>query len=202
MSAVATHTISVAEYLAWERAGTTKHEYYAGTIIALAGSSEAHNLITTNLITTLNTHVANRPCKVYPSDMRLRIPHTKTYTYPDITVVCGPSEFDDAEFDTLLNPLVLIEILSPATERNDRGRKFHQYQTIPTVREYILVEQDEHRVDQYIKQDDGSWIFRAHIAPTSTCLIESLDCAIPLHVMYHKVDLDPPQAVDHANEHQ
>src|SRR5262249_9988400 len=135
--------ITEAEYLELERASASKHEYLAGEIFAMTGASEQHNLIASNVTATLHRQRRGRSCRVYPSDMRIKVTQTGLNTYPDITVVCGPPEFTDpTKRDTLINPMVIIEILSPSTERYDRGLKFQNYRTIPSLQEYILIAQD------------------------------------------------------------
>ena len=120
-----------AEYLAWERDQPQKHEYYRGEVFAMAGATREHNLIVMNLGAELRAALRDRPCEAYPSDMRVRIPATGLYTYPDVTVVCGRPEFEDGVLDTLLNPQLLAEVLSTSTEAYDRGGKFEQYRTLP-----------------------------------------------------------------------
>src|ERR1044071_6753940 len=149
---------TVEHYLHLERSGDSKHEYFDGQVFALAGSSENHNLIIAHILGILYGQVRKRPCRVYPSDMRVKIAKTTLYTYPDISIVCGTSVFDDAESDTLLNPTVIFEILSPSTEKYDRGKKFEHYRTIATLQEYILVSQNGHLVEQYTRQADNVWL--------------------------------------------
>ena len=182
---------SVEAYLEMERSGALKHEYYRGEIFALAGSSEAHNLILTNILTSLNLQLRKRPCKVYPSDMRLRIPKTGLYTYPDVSIVCGTPQFDDSKRDTLLNPLIVIEILSPSTERYDRGKKFQNYRTIPTLQEYILISQDEHHIEHYANQNDGNWLLTSYDGMSAGCYLKAIDCTLALDDVYNKVDIEP-----------
>ncbi len=191
MTAQPKQVYSVEAYLVIERAGSLKHEYYHGEIFALAGSSEAHNIILTNIITSLNMQLRKRPCKVYPSDMRLKIPKTGLYTYPDASIVCGTPHFDDVERDTLLNPLIVIEILSPSTERYDRGKKFQNYRTVATLQEYILVSQDDYHIEHYINQNDGNWLLTAYDSVHTTLHLRAIDCTLALEDVYDKVDIDP-----------
>ena len=124
MAAQPKHIYTPEEYLAIERAGSEKHEYYQGEIFALAGCSPAHNQILSNIIAFLKPQLRRRPsgpCRIYPSDQRIKVPATGSYSYPDASVFCGPLLFDDARRDTLLNPSIIIEILSPSTEAFDRG---------------------------------------------------------------------------------
>jgi Uma2 family endonuclease len=191
---------SVETYLEMERTGSLKHEYYRGEIFALAGSSEAHNLILTNILTSLNVQLRKRPCKVYPSDMRLKIPKTGLYTYPDVSIVCGAPQFDDSKRDTLLNPIVVIEILSPSTERYDRGKKFQSYRTVSTLQEYVLVSQDDHHIEHYVNQNDGNWLLTSYDGINTALQLKAIDCTLSLDDVYNKVDIEispedlPPNA--------
>lgn len=129
------------EYLAMERVSEAKHEYLAGSIYAMAGGSKRHNRIAGSAYATLYAQLRRRNCVVYPSDMRVKSVQTGLYTYPDITIVCGNEQFEDDIEDTLLNPTVIVEVLSPSTEKYDRGKKFQHYRTILSLREYILIAQ-------------------------------------------------------------
>jgi Uma2 family endonuclease len=181
---------SVEAYLAIERAGPQKHEFYQGEIFALAGGSPTHNLILSNVVTSLNTQLRRRDCVVYPSDMRVKIPATGLYTYPDSSVVCGTPLFDDAERDTLLNPITIIEILSPSTEEYDRGRKFQNYQTIATLREYILIAQDTYHIERYSKQPNGTWSLIVYEGRQTICPLPAIACTLDLDDIYNKVTLE------------
>jgi Uma2 family endonuclease len=145
MPASAQAICTEADYLAFERTSAQKHEYYDGVIVAQAGGSATHNRITMNAINSLYTQLQNRPCTVYSSDMRVKIPQKKSDGYPDVSVVCGPERFDDTGQEILINPTVIIEVLSPSTERYDRGKKFELYRTIDSLQEYLLIAQDAKR---------------------------------------------------------
>jgi Uma2 family endonuclease len=175
------------DYLTYERSSTEKHEYYAGQIVALAGASEQHNLIASSVLATLYSQLRKRPCQVYPSDMRVRIQRTGLYTYPDISVVCGQSIFEDASRDTLLNPAVIIEILSPSTESYDRGKKFQNYRTIETLQEYILIAQDAQQIDHYVRQPDYLWLLSFVSESHETITLSSIDCTLAVADVYEKV---------------
>ncbi len=149
------------EYLAMERASEVKHEYYAGEIFAMAGTSEAHNLVVGNLVSALNNALRKRPCRVYPSDLRVKIRAPEHYVYPDVTAVCGERDFEEGvEPETLLNPQVIFEVLSDSTESYDRGKKFEHYRTIPSLTEFVLVSQKERHIEHYARQPDGAWLLR------------------------------------------
>lgn len=175
------------EYLALERRGEDKSEYWDGEICLISGASRAHNLIVTNVGRELSTQLLERPCEVYPSDMRVRIPHTAWYVYPDVSVVCGEPQFEDAEVDTLLNPMVIVEVLSPATEAFDRGKKFDSYRTIPSLQEYVLIVQDEPRVYVYTRQPDNRWLLSEASHHDHSIELASIGCQLALTEVYRKV---------------
>src|SRR2546430_2206225 len=141
---------TVEEYLAFERSSELKHEYISGEIIAMAGATRAHNLITGNISQRLRNQLEGKPCETYSNDMRLRTTPTD-YTYPDVVVVCGEPQFEDAELDTLLNPTVVIEALSKSSEARDRGEKFSDYRGIESIEDIILVAQHKMRVEHYVR---------------------------------------------------
>ena len=174
------------EYLAWERSSDEKHEYFDGEVFAMAGASEEHNLIVTNIVATLWIALRQRPCKVYPSDLRVKIPSTGLYTYPDASVLCDRPEFEDDAADTLLNPQVIFEVLSEFTEDYDRGTKFKHYRSITSFREYVLVSQTEILVEHSTRQDDGSWLLRDHHAG-GRLVLASTGCEIAVDELYLKV---------------
>src|SRR6476660_6052648 len=140
-------TISEEEYLAQERAGEVRHEYRRGKIVAMVGASREHNLIAGSTYVSIYSQLRKRPCDVYMNDMRVKIAAMGKYTYPDIIVVCGEPRFADDYVDNLLNPTVLIEVLSPSTEAYDRGEKFEHYRAIDSLREYLLIAQDRYHID-------------------------------------------------------
>lgn len=144
-------------YLRAERRAATKHEYDDGTLRARAGASREHNLIVGDTNASLIAALRSRRCETYTSDMRVAIPARSAYTYPDLVAVCDEPEFSDGVVDTLLNPALIAEILSPSTERHDRTRKFALYRALPALREYLLIAQDEYRVDYYRRTAEGQW---------------------------------------------
>lgn len=182
--------MSEAEYLAFERVHASKHEYINGEVYAMTGASENHNLICGNLITRLNIQLEERPCKVYPSDMRVNIEATRLYTYPDVSVVCDPPQFSDETLDTLLNPLVLIEVLSPSTERYDRGKKFQDYRQLSSLQEYLLVSQDAPRIEHFLRQNNGEWLLSDVVGIDAHLELPSLGCLLLLADIYKKVTFE------------
>jgi Uma2 family endonuclease len=175
-------------YLQYERTSTLKHEYYNGHIYAMAGASEDHNLIAMNIAAILRARVRGSSCRAYPSDMRVKVLHTGLNTYPDFTVVCGPPQFVNPEKrDTLTNPTVIIEILSPSTESYDRGEKFQHYRTIDTLQEYILVAQNKYRIERFVRHDTNEWVLSDIAGIDSSLPLSTLQTQIPLAEIYEQV---------------
>lgn len=187
MAAQAQPSYTEDDYLAMELTSDHKHEYYAGQVIALAGGSARHNRITINCISSLYAQLQTRPCAVYSSDMRVRIPQRKSYVYPDISVVCGQGVFEDAGQETLLNPGVIIEVLSPSTERHDRGKKFELYRTIDSLHEYLLVAQDTKRIDHFIRQPDALWMFASIGEEEELITLPSIECTLAVSAIHRNV---------------
>ena len=176
-----------AEYLRRERAAEYRSEYYAGEIFAMAGGSPRHSLIKINIGAMLRDRLLKQPCTPYNSDLRIRVP-TGLYTYPDVSVICGELEFDDEFKDTILNPTVLVEVLSPTTEAYDRGKKFDHYRRIESLREYVLVSQDEPRVERFLRNDDGTWTLAIASGLTESITLPSIGVTLPLSEVFIKVD--------------
>ncbi len=177
------------EYLAFERAAESKNEYFDGEIIAMTGASRAHNLIMANLIAELRQRLRGKPCEVYPSEMRVRIPSANAYTYPDVAVVCGEPQFEDGHVDTLLNPTLLIEVLSKSTASYDRRVKSGYYRTLPSLAEYLLVAQDEYHIAQHTKQSDGRWLLADIRGQEGRVDLPSVGCALSLSDVYERVKI-------------
>lgn len=185
-----TPILTPAEYLALERQSETKSDYWNGEVYALAGTSRAHGLIVANLTFSLVGQLKKRPCEVYPSDTRVKAAHA-AYTCPDVVVVCGRPEFEDRERDTLLNPTVLIEVLSPATEAYDRGAKFEAYRSLPSLSDYLLVAQDRAAVELYTRQAADRWLLTPYTGLEAVVRIESIGCELRLVDLYDKVEFPP-----------
>jgi Uma2 family endonuclease len=192
MSAQPKILLTPEEYLAIERRSEFKSEYFAGHVFALAGASKRHNLIVANLIRALGNQLLDRPCNVYPSDMRVKVRKTGAYMYPDVVVACGDEQFEDDQNDTLLNPVVIIEVLSESTEAYDRGRKFEQYQYIESLAEYLLIAQDSYRIEQYVRQDDGTWRYSEFHSLDDVVQLSAIGCNLDLKDMYAKVEVSNP----------
>ena len=179
------------EYITLERkvipdAETVRSEYINGEIINMPGASFAHNLITNNISGELRARLRDSECAVFANDMRISIPTAKSYFYPDVGVVCGEPRFEDDIFDTLLNPVVVVEVLSPSTEAFDRGEKFAHYRHVTSLQEYVLVAQDQIRVEHYYRQE-RQWIFTDFEKHDEILLLPSIQCELPLQEIYERV---------------
>ena len=189
MSAQPTSLVAVEEYLAFERHQREKHEFFDGEIYLQAGASMAHNLITANIIGNLHQQLRASPCNVLPSDMRIRTPRRRQYMYPDATIICGAPIFDDEYHDTIINPTIIFEVLSPSTEQYDRGRKFQAYRTLPTLQEYLLISQTMMRVEHFKRHNDVMWLMIEYSHPDQVIELASVACTLPLAALYEKVGL-------------
>ncbi|MCY3740674.1 MAG: Uma2 family endonuclease [Candidatus Poribacteria bacterium] len=174
------------EYLTWERKQPFKNEYHNGQIIAMSGASRWHNRITVDTTVQLSNQLMESECEVFAGEMRVRTSPTVSYYYPDVIVVCGEPRFEDDTFDTLLNPIVVIEVLSPSTAAFDRGEKFEHYKQLASLQEYILISQDSVRVEHY--QCEGSqWTHNRFQHLEDTLSLASIECEVPLRAIYRRV---------------
>ena len=187
MSTLAKHSYTPEEYLQLERAAEQKNEYLNGEIYAMGGASARHALIVLNAGAELRTLLRERPCTVYTTDLRVRVSHEGLYTYPDVIVVCEEPKFIDDMFDTFINPVLIIEVLSPTTKNYDRGEKFEQYRKIIELQEYLLVAQDQPHIGHYVRQADGTWVFSEVEGIDSIINLPSLNCSLSLGEVYAKV---------------
>ncbi len=178
------------EYLAFERASEEKHEYLVGEVYLMTGASREHNLIVVNLAGILGNQLKSRDCEAYVNDMRVRISAPRSYTYPDGIVICGQPEFEDNQFDTLLNPTVIIEVLSPSTEIYDRGKKFQLYRTLDSLQEYILITQDSPRIEHYARQQSGQWLLSEVTDLQAQLTLPAVGCKLILADVYNKVTFE------------
>jgi Uma2 family endonuclease len=177
------------EYLALERQAETRSEYHDGELVAMVGASRAHNLIVVNSATSINAQLRGKPCETYANDMRVKAAAVRRYFYPDLVVVCGEPQFEDAQVDTLLNPTLIVEVLSDSTERFDRGRKFACYRTIPSLAGYLLIAQDEYRIEAYRKEADGRWRLEEAQGRDASLPLGIADCRLALAEVYDRVQL-------------
>jgi Uma2 family endonuclease len=190
MSAIPKTKLIPQDYLAFERKSEIKHEYFDGEIFAMAGAKRNHNIVNQNLNGLVWQHLKNKDCESYSGDMRVFVPETGLYTYPDLVVVCGEPQFEDDVFDTLLNPILLVEVLSESTEGYDRGKKFQHYRSIESLEEYILVSQDEAWIEKYVKHGDGFWMLSEAVGLNSSIEFSSIECEIALSEVYDKIEFE------------
>lgn len=176
------------QYLEIERKAEFKSEYWNGEMFAMSGAKINHNRIAGRLLSILDQQLAGKDCEPLGSDQRVLVPGTGLYTYPDLVVVCGEATLSSA--DNLVNPVLIAEVLSPSTEAYDRGRKFEHYQTIESLREYVLCAQDRVHVDLYTRQPDGAWLLRSASRLEDSIELASIGCRISLAALYERVKFD------------
>lgn len=181
------HYVTPEEYLALERAAERKSEYRDGEIVGMTGATRRHSLITVNISSELNRQLKGRPCEVHVNDLRVLVAARRLYTYPDVIVVCGEPALADRYRDTLTNPTVLIEVLSPSTEGYDRGDKFGHYRTLESLREYLLVSQDRPLVEHFIRRPDGNWLLSDETDLAASIVLPSIECQLAMAEIYDKV---------------
>jgi Uma2 family endonuclease len=181
--------LTAEQYLEIERAAESKSEFFGGEMFAMAGAGESHNRLVWNLIALLGPQLRSGPCQGYPSDMRVRVSPTGLYTYPDVAVVCGEAQFLDGRKDTLLNPGLIAEVLSPSTEAYDRGRKFEHYRSIASLNQYLLVASERVHVDLYTRRADGQWLFTSADGADGAIDLTSVGCQVTLAALYEDVAL-------------
>ncbi len=179
------------EYLQWERQAQTRSEYHDGMIVAMSGASRVHNRITFDTGRALGNQLAGSRCEPFESDMRVLVPDCNRYFYPDLVVVCGEAQFEDAELDTLLNPTLIIETLSDSTERTDRRLKLDCYRTLPTLQTYVLIAQDEPRIETFTRQTDGTWRHEAVTGLDAVLSLPAIGCTLRLADVYARVEFAP-----------
>jgi len=184
MAATTKRKMTPQQYLAFERAAETRHEYLDGDIFDMAGTTYGHTRIKDNLAQHLANRFGTGPCEVLTTDLRVKVDATGLYTYPDLIVLCGEGEFEDDELDTRLNPTAIIEVLSDSTEKYDRGKKFLHYQRIPSLREYVLVAQDEMLIDRYVRQPDGTWNLMTFSGSDAVFSFKTIRAKVPLADIY------------------
>jgi Uma2 family endonuclease len=189
MSAHVQGRLTPEEYLAIERAAPFRSEYYNGRMYAMAGGSHPHAIVISNLVRAIGNLLDDRPCLVTSSDLRVRVEPGGLYAYPDVVVVCGRPRYADDEHDTLLNPLLIIEVLSPSTEAYDRGFKSAQYRGLASLEEYVLVSQTEPRVEM-LHRLGADWLLSEYVGLEAVCRLESVGCEVSLAAIYRNVSFE------------
>ncbi len=175
--------LSEEQYLEIERLAETKSEFHDGQMFAMSGGSLNHALLAGNAVTLLNTRLPPG-CRVFTSDLRIKVVSAGLYTYPDCSVVCGEPQLFGDRMDCILNPLLIVEVLSPSTENYDRGKKFELYRTMESFREYLIVHQDRRHVEYYSRQEDGSWLLREHWGAEGCVVLDRMAVRITLADLY------------------
>lgn len=187
MASVPKSHLTPAEYLAAERCSPTKSEYLRGEAFAMTGASREHNLIAVAVSSALHQQLLTRPCEVYQGDMRVKVSPTGLYTYPDVVVACENPSFEDDHVDTLLNPTIIVEVLSETTAGYDRGAKFEHYRRIDSLREYVLIAQDKRHVERFTRRPDNTWLLWETNVPQSTVELTSIACELRVSDIYAKI---------------
>lgn len=188
MTAVPKKIITPIEYLEMERLSNEKHEYYAGEIYAMSGASLRHNIITSNIFGYLFSKLKGKKCRLFGSDLRIHIPKNSLYTYPDLSIICGKVETIDNQFDTAINPIVIIEILSSSTRNYDKGEKFTLYRDVETLMEYIVVDSEKISIEKHIRNEDGSWQFTEYKNLEQFISLDTVSVEIKLSEIYEDVE--------------
>lgn len=188
MSAVSIPLLTASDYLEIERKADFRSEFHDGVMYAMAGGTPRHSRVSANCMTSLGQRLRGKKCQPYNSDMRIFIKATGLYTYPDLSVVCGPREFEEKTTDCLVNPSVIIEVLSPSTSDYDRGKKFWNYRHIPSLTDYILVGTDEVLIEHYTRQPTGQWLLTSFEELSANLPIQSLGLEIPVEEIYADLD--------------
>ncbi len=193
MPAISKTLLSEEAYLEEERKALNKSEYYKGEVFAMAGATKEHNKIVASIILAIGEHLRGKSCTFFPSDLRVHNAENSLYTYPDVTVVCGEEKYLDEEFDTLLNPTVIFEVLSLSTEDYDRGTKFKLYRSIPSLKNYILISSTEYVAEIYTRIENDEWVLNTAKEKNGHIHISAIDYDLPLKDIYAQVeDLIPP----------
>jgi Uma2 family endonuclease len=187
MSTLPKQRLTPQEYLAIERKAERKSEYFDGEMFLMAGASAAHNLIVANLLGELRNQLKGHRCTVYASELRTKVDRTGLYTYPDALVVCEEPQFDDSHFDTVLNPTLIVEVLSESTHPYDRGAMFGNYRKLESLQEYILIEQDRPHIELYTRQADGNWLLADFDGLEAVAPLPAIGCNLALAEIYDKV---------------
>jgi Uma2 family endonuclease len=183
---------TLTEYLELEKHADERYEYVDGTIVAMSEASLRHNRIARNLMRAIDARLEGKPCEVLPADMRIKVPRALPYRYADLSIVCGAPIIEDLQgLELLVNPLVIIAILSASTEAYDRGRKFLAYQSLESLQEYVLVAQERPHITHYVRQAGGTWLRSDLQGLTETLPFHALDCTIPVVEIYRQVTFGP-----------
>jgi len=188
-AAVKKEYFTIEDYLTTEEEAGYKSEYYNGEIVAMSGGSRNHSVICFNLNRRIGEAIDDKDCTGFDSNMKLRIAETDSFFYPDVMVVCGDIQFYEERKDIIINPVLIIEVLSPSTGSFDRGEKFEYYRSISSVKEYLLISQDKPMVEAYYKQDEKKWLYSVVKGVEESIDLQSIDCKLFLKDIYHKTEM-------------
>ena len=203
MSALPQQRHTPEQYLEMDRKAEHRSEYVSGEILATAGGSEKHSLIAVNLSGELRARLKSQPCRTFSSDMRIQISATGAFGFPDVSVVCGETHFAGSGHDLLLNPNVVVEVLSPSAESHDRGWKFAHYRQLESLSDYLLISQSEPSIEHYARQEDGRWVLTELRGLEAIVYLSSLGCELPLSEIYERVEFAPQLSVqEHHADNQ
>lgn len=187
MSAVAQQRYTYEEYLVRERISDTKSEFYGEQIFAMAGGSPRHNSIGVNLVATLRNRLRGSPCRPFNSDQRIRVSASGLATYPDVSIICGELQMDAQDVDAIVNPCVIFEVLSKSTEGYDRGKKFDFFRQIESLKEYVLVSQEDSQVECFTRQSDGNWLLSITKGDSGVLRLSTVSTEVPLAEIYEDI---------------
>ncbi len=187
-----TGRLSIREYFRREAESQIKHDYLDGHAVAMAGGSPTHSLISANVVGAVGNKLRKKPCQVYDSNLRIGTPDLPYTHYPDAAIICGPLEYDPRDLSrmTVINPTVIVEVLSPSTEGIDRGEKFDHYRSLKSFLEYVLIRQDRAEIQTFLRQDDGTWKLRVYAGPKGNVKLESVQINVRLEDIYRSVKFD------------
>jgi Uma2 family endonuclease len=191
VSAAPGRRVTYTEYAAGEDQSLSKHDYVRGEVFAMAGGTPEHAALVLAVGGLLFAQLRGKPCRAYSADLRIRIRAVDAATYPDVTVVCGEAVRDDEDPNSVLNPTVIIEVLSDGTERYDRGDKFAHYRQIPSLREYVLISQHARMIERHVRNDNASWTMTAFGAGT-VAELAAIGCRLDVDAIYEGLTLKPP----------
>ncbi|MBE9122507.1 Uma2 family endonuclease [Tychonema sp. LEGE 07199] len=188
------------QYLALEETAEDKNEYLNGEIIPMTGGSTNHNRLAGNVYIALNLALPEQEYDVFIGDVRLWVPKVRLYTYPDVMVILGKPEYHNNRTDMITNPQVIVEVLSKSTKNYDRGDKFKLYKTIPSFREYILIDQTQLNVEQYSKTENKRWLYSEYDEEDTALVFNSFEVEVPLSAIYKKVNFEEVEKENNQNE--
>ncbi len=181
---------SITDYLAFEEKSEFKHEFRDGEIVAMAGGTINHSTLSGNIHSAINTRTDTRGCRTFNSDLKVYFEKLEEFCYPDTYVVCGDLETSEYDKNSITNPILIVEVLSPSTEAYDRGEKFRKYRSIPSFKEYVLITADKICVETFYKQDEKSWIINTYLKSDEIIQLRSVDLEIPMSEVYRNVKFE------------